>query len=159
MQKLISDHVDAIDDITTLDETWEAQVKAANIPVIGLIPAGVPFYTNSDFYNEGGTNDHGLRGGGDGQGQRGRPISASSTRAEAPVCQALVPLVKADGQKLGLPVTYSASIARGFAQLHRTEICVAAQQAHVTALAVSTPPHRTSDWRETAPRRATTRSM
>jgi branched-chain amino acid transport system substrate-binding protein len=134
VQTLISDHVDAIDDITTLDATWEAQVKAANIPVIGLIPAGVPFYTNSDFYNEGGTNDSAV------YAVVATAKAAGATNlgviycAEAPVCQALVPLVKADGQKLGLPVTYSASIAA--ASPNYTAQCVAAQEAHVTALAV-----------------------
>ena len=54
--------------------------------------------------------------------------------AESPVCATLLPAMKSIGNELGLPVTYNASIAA--TAPNYTAQCVAAQQKHVTALAV-----------------------
>jgi branched-chain amino acid transport system substrate-binding protein len=52
--------------------------------------------------------------------------------AEAPSCAEGVPIAKAAGQKVGLPITYSASIAA--AAPNYTAQCLAAKQDHVSAL-------------------------
>jgi branched-chain amino acid transport system substrate-binding protein len=133
-QSLISDHVAAIADISVEDSAWASTVQAANIPVVGVQLPSVPFYTNPDFYPNGQTNNSAA------YAVVATAKAAGATNlgviycAEAPTCSALVSLVKTAGQQLGVPVTYSASIA-GTAPNYTAQ-CVAAQQAHVTALAV-----------------------
>lgn len=134
IQSLIADHVDAIADNTDVDSSWASVVEAAKIPVVGLAIPNVPFYTNPDFYSEGQTDD-----------SSSYAIVATAKAAgavnlgvvycaEAPVCQQLVPLVRRNAQKLGVPVDASQSIATTAPKY--VAQCVAFQQAHVSALAV-----------------------
>ncbi len=131
-QTLISDHVVAIADASTVDGTWSKTVQAAGVPVIGILTPSAEFFSNPDFYPEGQTDDDSV------VSIVATAKAAGATNlgvvycAEAPICAALVPLVKAAGQKLGLPVVYSASIA--MTSPNYTAQCVAAQQAHVTAI-------------------------
>lgn len=57
VEALISDHVDAILDNSTLDSTWASLPTAANIPVISLdeSAAGLTFETEPDFFADGTT--------------------------------------------------------------------------------------------------------
>src|SRR5262249_21559925 len=57
VQTLISDHVDAIVDLSQVDTAWASAVQTANIPVVGGYATDEPFFTNPDFYGMGETGD------------------------------------------------------------------------------------------------------
>ena len=51
------DHAIAIVDGSDVDASWADYVKQENVPVIGAESSSEPFFTNSDFYAEGQTED------------------------------------------------------------------------------------------------------
>jgi branched-chain amino acid transport system substrate-binding protein len=132
VQNLVSAHVDAILDETTLDETWADTVKAANIPVVGGILSSEPFFMNSDFYPEGQTIDSGTYA----QVAQGKAAGAANFGdmycAEAAVCKEAIAEAKSDGETLGIPLTFTTSVSA--TAPNYTAQCVAAQQAHVQAI-------------------------
>ena len=129
---LIADHVVAIADMSQVDQVWASTIQAANIPVVGVTTTNAPFWTNSDFYPEGQTGDSIFYG----TMAVAKAAGASSVGyaycAEAPSCAEGFPLAKAAGQKVGVPVTYGASIAA--ASPNFTAQCLAAKQDHVATL-------------------------
>lgn len=133
-QSLISKHVDAIVDNTTLDSAWESQVKAAGIPVIGMNLSDEVFNTDSDFYPDGQTTDAAVYSIVSTAKAAGATNIGVIYCAEAPTCEQLVPLVKSAAKQVGLPVVYSASISATAPDY--TAQCVAAKSDHVTALAL-----------------------
>jgi branched-chain amino acid transport system substrate-binding protein len=131
-QTLIADHVDAIADMSIVDQTWASIVQTAKIPVVGVNETETPFYTNPDFYPEGQTNDSVTYANIVTAKAAGAKNLGDLYCAEAPSCQQGVPLIQAAGTKLGIPVIYNASIAA--TAPNYTAQCVAAQQQHVSAV-------------------------
>jgi branched-chain amino acid transport system substrate-binding protein len=126
--------VAAIADWSLVDEPWASAVQAAKIPVVGGNLSEATFYTNPDFYPEGQTND---------SITESAVITAKTAGAtslgifycvEAPTCLQGASQAKGDGQKLGLPATFNASIA-GTAPNYTAQ-CVAAQQARISTVLI-----------------------
>ncbi len=134
-----SDHVVAIVDATNVDETWASYVQAQNVPVIGSGTSTTPMYTNPDFYPEGQTEDALFPSIIDSAKAAGGTNLGLLYCAEAVQCQEGIAPLKQVGQKLGLPVTYAAQVAA--TAPNYTAQCVAAQQAHITALFVADIPY------------------
>ncbi len=131
-QVLVSDHVDAIVDMTTFDTTWETAVKAAGIPVVGGNTSSTPFYTNSDFYPEGQTYDSTSYSNAYVAKESGATNYAGLYCAETPVCLEGINLVKDAAKTMGLSDILNASIS-GTAPNYTAQ-CIAAQQAHAQAI-------------------------
>jgi branched-chain amino acid transport system substrate-binding protein len=133
-ETLISDKVVAIGDGSVLEQSWAATAKTANIPVVGYDQSSLDFGTNSDFYSPSGTADTTI------PGMIATAKTAGATNlgalycAEAPQCSELIPPLRAAAQKAGLGLAVASSAA--VAAPNFTAQCVAAQQAHVTGLAV-----------------------
>ena len=131
-QTLVSDHVDAVADLSLVDQTFESTLEAAKIPVVGALTYEGPFGTNPDFYPEAETNDA------NGVSVISVAKAAGATNlaniycAEAAICAQSVPVYEAAGKKLGVPVIYNAAISA--TAPNYTAQCVAAQQAHVTSI-------------------------
>jgi branched-chain amino acid transport system substrate-binding protein len=132
---LISDHVAAILDITNFDTTWASAVAEANIPVVGSNVFDAPFYENPDFYPEGQTNDSSSYAVVSAAKEAGATNFAYFYCAEAVACSSGIPLFEKSGQALGVPLTYQASVAE--TAPNYTAQCLAAEQKHVTALALA----------------------
>ncbi len=131
-QTLISDHVVAIIDDTTLVQAWAPAVEAANIPVVGSYTINAPFDSSPDFYAEGQTNQTTLQAIVAVAKEAGAKNIGNMYCAEAPICAQSVPFMRAAGKAAGVPDVYDASIsatAPNFAAQ-----CLAAKQAGVTAL-------------------------
>ncbi len=132
LQTLVSDHVDAVLDLSVVDETWSTNVKAANIPVVGGNIVEGPFYTNSDFFSSGETEDAAVYA----TIATAKAADAKNIGqlycAEAAVCAEGVPVFEADGKKLGVPDIYNGEISA--TAPNYTAQCVAAQQDHVQSL-------------------------
>jgi branched-chain amino acid transport system substrate-binding protein len=139
-QTLVADHVDAIADDSIFDETWASTVKAANIPVVGEDASETPMYSNSDFYPQAQTNDSSIPAVIATAKAAGATNLAAFYCAEAPSCMELLSALKTDGAKAGVPVVLTEEIALSAPNF--TAQCVAAQQAHISAVAVfdASPP-------------------
>ena len=132
---LISDHVVAIIDDTTLVESWAPAAEAAKIPVVGTDSINPPFDSSPDFYAEGQTNDTTLAAIVAIAKQAGAKNIGLIYCAESPVCAESVPLMKSAGKTEGVPDIYSESISASAPNY--TAQCVAAKQAGVTTLFVA----------------------
>ncbi len=131
-QVLVSDHVDAIVDLTNFDSSWEASVKAAGIPVVGGNAEGVPFYTNSDFYPEAQTYDSTSYSDAWVAKAAGATNFAGFQCAESPLCSVGIKLVAAAGKKLGVADSINESISA--TAPNYTAQCVAADQGHIQSV-------------------------
>ena len=131
-QTLISDHVDAIVDDSIVDQTWAATVQASHIPVVGLDETETPFYTESDFYPEGQTNNTTTYANSITAKTAGATNMGDLYCAEAASCAEGVPLIEAAGKKVGVPVVYNAEIAA--TAPNYTAQCLAAKQDHVQSI-------------------------
>ena len=135
-QTLVSDHVDAMVDVTIYDTAWSTAVQQANVPVIGVLETNTPFYTNPDFYAPGQTNNSVTYSEVSVVKQTGATNFGSiATALGTPGPQYTDNLLRAAGQKLGEPLVYTAAITPTAPNF--TAQCVAAQQAHVQALIIS----------------------
>lgn len=129
---LISDHMDAIVDASTTTQAWAAAVQAANVPVVGMNDNEAPMFTNPDFYPEGQTADS--------QGTAYimtlKTAGASSFGdmycVESVSCAQFEQLLKTAGGKVGVPLTYSTTIAATAPNF--TAQCLAAQQKQIKYL-------------------------
>ena len=130
-----SDHVIALIDLTNLDETWASYIKAQNIPVIGSNVTEDAMFDNSDFYPEGQTEDSLPVSVIDSAKSAGATNIGLLYCAEAVQCQEGIAPLKSAGKQLGLPVAYTGEVS-ATAPSYTAE-CVAAQQAHVTALFIA----------------------
>lgn len=133
-QTLINDHVSAIVDDTISDASWANAAAAANIPVLGGLDTQADF-TNPDFYPSAQTEDNSSYSLVAIAKQAGAKSIGVLYCAETPICQQTVPIIKSVGQKLGVTEKYSASVSATSSDF--TAQCVAAQQANVKALYVS----------------------
>ncbi|MBO0729691.1 MAG: ABC transporter substrate-binding protein, partial [Acidimicrobiaceae bacterium] len=101
---------------------------------VGVLTPNPVFDTNPDFYAEGQTTSQVLPAILAIAKQAGAKNLGVIYCAESPQCQEAVGAVKSAGKAIGIPVVYSASISA--TSPNYTAQCVAAQQAHVSALAV-----------------------
>jgi len=131
-QTLVSDHVDAILDLSIVDQTWQSAVQASKIPVVGGNETETPFYTSPDFFPEGQTNDSVTYANVVTAKAAGATNLGNLYCAEAASCAEGVPLITAAGKQLGVPDIYNAEIAA--TAPNYTAQCVAAQQAKVSAV-------------------------
>jgi branched-chain amino acid transport system substrate-binding protein len=131
-QAVIAAKPAAIIDLDILDEVWQKAASSANIPVIGGNFSVEAYYTDPDWYPSGQTNDSITYSVAATAKQAGATSLADFYCAESAQCQSSVPLIKAAGQSVGVPVVYSASIAA--TAPNYTAQCVAAKQAGVKAI-------------------------
>jgi branched-chain amino acid transport system substrate-binding protein len=130
-----TDHVVAIIDATSEDFSWASYVQAQGVPVVGLNTSTEPFYTNSDFYPEGQTEDSLFFGITAAVHQAGGKDFALFYCAEAVQCQeGIAPLesqAKTAGEDVVAALEVSASAPNYTAQ------CLAAKQAGATVAFVA----------------------
>jgi branched-chain amino acid transport system substrate-binding protein len=100
--------------------------------VVGIDLASAPFYSYSDFYPEGQTNDSVTYANVSTAKAAGASNLGDLYCAEAVQCAEGVPEIKAAAQKLGLSNKYNAEIA--MSAPNYTAQCVAAQDAHVQSI-------------------------
>lgn len=138
-QAMISDHVDVLIDDSNYDATWAKAISSAGIPVVGGNVSSQLFYQNPDFYPSGQTNDSIAYSNVAVAKAAGATNIGNLYCAEATPCQQSIPLIKAAGQKLGIPEVYTASVS--MTAPNYTAQCLAAQQQHVSAVFIgdSTP--------------------
>lgn len=139
-QTLIADHVVAVLDDTIFDAGFLPALAQANIPVVGGITSNASMGSNPNVYPIGMTDDALAYAVASTLKTAGATNVGTLYCAEAPQCQAFVGLMKSAGEQVGLPQVYSASTPPQAPNY--TAECVAAQQAHVTGVAMflSTPP-------------------
>jgi branched-chain amino acid transport system substrate-binding protein len=132
--KLVSAKVVAIVDMSLLDSVWAGKAAAARIPVAGGDVANAVFSTNADFFPQGQTPNAIA----DAMMATAKETGASKIGilycAEAVVCQQLLAPEEKAAQAAGLKIAFTASITA--TAPNYTSQCLAAQQAHVTALLV-----------------------
>lgn len=131
-QSMISQHVAVILDMTVLDAAWQKQMDAAKIPVVGGNIGSTQFYSDPNWYPTGQTNDSIVYSVVETAKTAGAKKLGQLYCAEAPQCQESVKPIKQAGDKLGLSVTYSASISA--TAPNYTAQCVAAKQQGIDAL-------------------------
>jgi branched-chain amino acid transport system substrate-binding protein len=131
-QAVISAKPAAIIDLDILDAVWQKAASSAHIPVIGGNFSVEAYYTDPNWYPSGQTNDSITFSVAAVAKQAGATNLADFYCAEAAQCQASVPLIKAAGQQVGVPVVYSSSISA--TAPNYTAQCLAAKQAGVKAI-------------------------
>ena len=134
-ENLVSAHVVAIADLSDFDQTFASTVRLAAVPIVGIHSSNTPFFTNSDFYPEGGTADVGVKAVIETAKASGATAIAQLYCAEAPICAESAPGVRAAGKALGVPDVYSSAIAA--TAPNYTAQCVAAQEQHANSLFVA----------------------
>jgi branched-chain amino acid transport system substrate-binding protein len=137
-QTLVSDHVDAIADISNVDEPWASTVQAANIPVVGVQETNAPFQTNPDFYPEGETLTASYQADLEIAKSAGLTNMGVLYCAEAPSCTEEVALFRNVSPHVGVPIAYSSEIA--YTAPNYTAQCLAAKQAHIQSLFIGDAP-------------------
>jgi branched-chain amino acid transport system substrate-binding protein len=130
-----SDHVIALVDLSNLDETFASFVKSHDVPVIGMNTSETPMFSNSAFYPQAQTEDALFASIIDSAKRSGATNLGLVYCAEAVQCQEAIAPLKAATKSLNLPLDYSAEIAA--TAPNYTAQCVAAQQAHITALFIA----------------------
>jgi branched-chain amino acid transport system substrate-binding protein len=103
--------------------------------VIGINTSETPMYSNSEFYPQAQTEDALFPSIIDAAKTGGATNLGLLYCAEAVQCQEGIAPLKQTGQAMGLPVTYAGEISA--TAPNYTAQCVAAQQAHITALFVA----------------------
>lgn len=134
VQSLLSQHVDAIVDVSLADQAWASTVEAAGVPVVGGDLSNLAFSSNPDFYPSGQTSDSVTYANVATAKASGASKLGVLYCAEAASCAESLPLIKTAAKQLGLNVAYSAAISA--TAPNYTAQCLAAQQAHVQALVI-----------------------
>lgn len=137
-QHLISDHVVAIVDDTTLVSSWASAAEAAHVPVVGTFTINPPFTTSSDFFAEGQTNDTTLQAIIQVAKTAGAKSIGNLYCAEAPVCAESTSYVESAGKAAGVPDLYNASISA--TAPNYTAQCLTAKQKGVQSLFIGDAP-------------------
>jgi branched-chain amino acid transport system substrate-binding protein len=129
-----ADHVVAIVDATTNDATWATYVQQQNVPVVGMDTSSEPYFTNSDFYPEGQTEDSLFSGIIQAVKQAGGPGTkfALFYCAEAVQCQEGVAPLQAAAKGIGESVVASLEVSASAPSY--TAQCLAAKQAGATVI-------------------------
>lgn len=133
-QSLISAHVAAIIDSTTLDQAWQKQVDAAKIPVVGGNFTTAPYYTDPNWYPTGQTNDSIVYANVATAKKSGGTKLGLLYCAESPQCQESVEATKSGAEKQGVSLVYQASIQAKAPNY--TSQCLAAKEAGVDSLII-----------------------
>ncbi len=127
-----SDHVVAIVDASNNDAVWADYVKQAGVPVVGMDTSASPYYTNSDFYPEGQTEDSLFAGIIDAVKQAGATKFALIYCAEAVQCQEGIAPLQAAAKGAGLSVVATEEVSASAPNY--TAQCLAAKQAGAQVL-------------------------
>ncbi len=130
-----TDHVVAIIDATSEDFSWASYVQAQGVPVIGLNTSTEPFYTNSDFYPEGQTEDSLFFGITAAVHQAGGKDFALFYCAEAVQCQEGIAPLEAQAKTAGEDVVAALEVSASAPNY--TAQCLAAKQAGATVAFVA----------------------
>jgi branched-chain amino acid transport system substrate-binding protein len=133
-QAVISAKPAAIIDLDILDSVWQKAASSAAIPVLGGNFGEQAYFTDPNWYPSGQTNDSITYSVALTAKQAGATSMADLYCAESVQCQEGVPLIKAAGQRQGVPVIYTASIAA--TAPNYTAQCLAAKQAGAKAVFV-----------------------
>ena len=105
VQELVTqDHVIALVDATDVDTAWAPFVKEHNVPVIGQNVSQEPFFSNSDFYAPGQTEDQLFASIVGAAKKAGAKNMALLYCAEAASCQQGVAPLKATAAAEGVPL-------------------------------------------------------
>lgn len=134
IQTLLSDHVDAIVDLSNVDTAWANTVAAAKIPVVGANTNEVPMFTNPDFYPEGQTADAQAAAYIDTVKAIGASTFGDIYCAETTDCGQFKDLIAKDSKPAGISLAYSSEISA--TAPNYTAQCVAAMQKHIPVLIV-----------------------
>jgi branched-chain amino acid transport system substrate-binding protein len=130
-----TDHVVAIIDATSEDFSWASYVQAQGVPVVGLNTSTEPFYTNSDFYPEGQTEDSLFFGITAAVHQAGGKDFALFYCAEAVQCQEGIAPLEAQAKTAGEDVVAALEVSASAPNY--TAQCLAAKQAGATVAFVA----------------------
>ncbi|WP_235498291.1 ABC transporter substrate-binding protein [Frankia sp. R43] len=131
-QKMISEGVAVILNLTGFDAAWATNVAAAKIPVVGGIYQDSIFGTNPYFYPTGQSQASAIASVASVAKQAGARNLGVLYCAESTDCQQIVGHLKTAGQRVGVPEVYSAAVAA--TAPNYTAQCLAAQQAKVEAI-------------------------
>jgi branched-chain amino acid transport system substrate-binding protein len=127
-----TDHVIAIIDATNNDAAWATYVQQNGVPVVGMDTSTEPYYTNSDFYPEGQTEDSLFSGIIQAVKHAGGTKFALFYCAEAVQCQEGIAPLQAAAKGAGLSVAASLEVSASAPSY--TAQCLAAQQAGATVI-------------------------
>jgi branched-chain amino acid transport system substrate-binding protein len=128
-------HVVALVDGSNVDATWATFAQQNKVPVIGMVSSSEPFFTNSDFFAEGQTEDQ-LFASIVGAAKKTKAKSMALLYcAEAATCQQGVAPLKTTAKALGVPLVYNASISAS--SPNYTAQCLAAKQSGASALFIA----------------------
>lgn len=133
-QTLISDHVDAIVDMSEVDTVWASAVQASKIPVVGWNVNNVPFYTNSDFFPEGETANSEVVAYVKTIKATGASDFGDLVCVESASCGQFEQGLKAVGQQLGVPLSFETDLSA--TSPNYTAQCLAAKQKNIRDLIV-----------------------
>ncbi len=133
-ESLISDGVVAIFDASVLDVTWQKQVDAAKIPVIGGNFTTTMYYTDPNWYPTGETNDAITYSNVATAKASGGTKVGLLYCAESPQCQESVPITQTAAKTEGVSLAYTASVSATAPSY--TAQCLAAKQAGVDSIIV-----------------------
>jgi branched-chain amino acid transport system substrate-binding protein len=139
-QALISDHVLAIIDGTSLDTAFQKDVDAAKIPVLCGIQNGNGFTCQADanFFPSGATVIVGLYGQALAAKQAGANSYGVVYCSEVAACKQALPLQQNFAKQVGL--TWLPPISASLSAPNYTAACVTMQQAHAQSLFGAGPP-------------------
>jgi branched-chain amino acid transport system substrate-binding protein len=139
-QALIQDHVIAIIDDSTNDNTWASAVASARIPVLCGIADGDGFtcQSNANFFPSGTTVLPGLYGSVYSAKYAGAKSMAVVYCTEVPACAQAVPVFKGFSQKLGM--TASPALAASETAISYTAQCVELHSEGAQAVEGAGPP-------------------
>ncbi len=127
-----TDHVVAIIDATAVDFAWASYAQQQGVPVIGALTSSEPFYSNSDFYPEGQTEDSLFDGITAAVKQAGGTDFALFYCAESVVCQEGVAPLEAGAKAAGEDVVNALEVSA--TAPNYTAQCLAAKQAGATVI-------------------------
>jgi branched-chain amino acid transport system substrate-binding protein len=138
---LVSDHVIAIMDNSTLDAGWESVVDAAHIPVLGMmgIISEVAFRADPNFYaNQNIGTPVGQWGIAKAASLSGKKKLGLLYCTEVPTCALLPHVIGPEAATVGMSLVYSAPFSQS--QPSYTALCLAARAAGVEVFSpIGTP--------------------
>jgi branched-chain amino acid transport system substrate-binding protein len=127
-----SDHVAAIVDASNNDAVWATYVQQSGVPVVGMDTSAAPYYSNSDFYPEGQTEDSLFAGIIDAVKKAGATKFALIYCAEAVQCQEGIAPLQSAAKAANLSVVATEEVSASAPNY--TAQCLAAKQAGAQVL-------------------------
>jgi branched-chain amino acid transport system substrate-binding protein len=131
---LISSQVATILDISVLDSTWQKQVDAAKIPVVGGMLSTTMYYTDPNWYPSGQTGDSTIYANVAAAKASGGSKLGLLYCAESPQCQDSVSLTQTAAKTEGVTLPYTASVSATASDY--TAQCLAAKAVGVNSVMV-----------------------